>query len=102
MVPALVVIVRVPVNCDAVMPGNISVTKRETCWPAVTSMVRLPPAIAVPEASRSERFSVPAAFAIIAMPVLAVAVDPRRTGIDTEREVTVVVGLAVGANAEWL
>src|SRR5690242_12311113 len=55
IVPALVEMVSVPVKLLAVTEGRSCVTYCEICWPAVTSIVRLPPAITVPAESRSDR-----------------------------------------------
>ena len=95
MVPALVVMVTVP-EYGVVAPGNSSVTNEEICCPAVTSIVRLPPAMGTPNGPWSVSVSVPADPAIIAMPVFVLPVA--ETGTETDRDVTVVALLAPWLN----
>src|SRR5438093_9394259 len=73
-----------------------------TCCPAVTSIVRLPPAITFPLPSRNERVSVPAEPARSATPVFWFAVPPTATGNEIDREVTVVADDVAAMNDGWL
>src|SRR5262245_51460093 len=58
--------------------------------------------MALPEASRRDNVSVPAALAISAMPVLYGKAGPTLTGIETDRAVAVVTLSAFGVNAECM
>jgi hypothetical protein len=97
MVPALVVMVKVPEYDVAVTTVISSLTNEVSCWPAVTSIVRLPPAIAPPDAFWSVSVNVPADPAMSATPVFVLELTD--TGSETDRDVTVVALFALRANS---